>query len=84
MIILYKIIFKLHALEHAQPAKQETQVTGACLSILLGSANIFAQKKDIVGMEKLTKPVMTVMAVELQVIDTQCQTMLHAIIHWHS
>ena len=35
----------------------------------MGSANIFAQKKDIVGMEMLTKPVMTVVAVELQVIS---------------
>ena len=59
-------------------------MTEVCLSIVMGYAKTFAQKKDIVGMEKLTKPVMTVMAVELQVIDTQCQTMLHAIIHWHS
>ena len=56
-------------------------MTEVCLSIVMGYANTFAQKKDIVGMEKLTKPVMTVMAVELQVIDTQCQTILHAIIH---
>ena len=44
-------------------------MTEVSLSILMGSVNIFAQKKDIVGMEKLTKPVMTVVAVELQVIS---------------
>ena len=38
------------------------------LSILMGSVNIFAQKKDIAGMEKHTKLVMTVLVVELQVI----------------
>ena len=37
------------------------------LSILMGSVNIFAQKKDIAGMEKHTKLVMTVVVVELQV-----------------
>ena len=30
--------------------------------------NIFARKKDIVGMERLTKPVMTVVVVWFQVI----------------
>ena len=39
-----------------------------CLLILMGSVNIFAQKQDIVGMEKLTKLVSTVVVVELQVI----------------
>ena len=63
------IFFKLHALQAARSAKVEAQVTEVCLLILIGSANIFAQKKDIVGMEKLTKPVMTVVAVMLQVIS---------------
>ena len=63
-----KIIFKLHALEHAQPAKQEAQVTGACLSILMGCANIFAHLMDIVGLETNTKLVMTVVVANIQVI----------------
>ena len=49
----------MHALQVAKPAKlaEEVEVN---LSILMGSVNIFAQKKDIVGMETLTKLVMTV------------------------
>ena len=43
-------------------------MTEVNLSILMGSVNIFAQKKDIVGMETLTKLVMTVMVAYLQVI----------------
>ena len=45
----------------------EAQVTGVCLFIIMGSANIFAQKQDIVGMEELTKLVMIVGAVDIQV-----------------
>ena len=42
-------------------------MTEVRLSILMGSVNIFAQQEDIVGREKHTKLVMTVLAVELQV-----------------
>ena len=43
-------------------------MTEVSLSILMVSVNIFAQKKDIVGMEKHTKLEMNVVVVELQVI----------------
>jgi len=44
-------------------------MTEVRLSILMGSVNIFAQQEDIVGREKHTKLVMTVLAVELQLIS---------------
>ena len=43
-------------------------MTEVCLSILTVSVNIFAQKTDIVGMEKHTKLEMNVVVVEIQVI----------------
>ena len=63
-----KIILKLHALQDAKPARLGAQVTGACLSILTGSVNIFAQNLDIVGLETVTKLVMTVVVATIQVI----------------
>jgi len=50
----------LHALQVAKPAKPVGHITEVSLSTLMGSVNIFAQKQDIVGMKRLTKPVMTV------------------------
>ena len=58
--ILYVNLFKLHALQVAKPAKPVAHMMEVSLSILMGSVNIFAQQKDIVGMETLTKLVMTV------------------------
>ena len=65
LLIHLQIILKLHALQDAQNAKLETQTVGVCLLILMGSVDISAQNQDIVGMEKLTKLVLTVMIVEL-------------------
>ena len=43
-------------------------MTGACLSILMEFVNIFAQNLDIVGLETVTKLVMTVVVATIQVI----------------
>ena len=43
-------------------------MTGACLSILMESVNIFAQNLDIVGLETVTKLVMTAVVATIQVI----------------
>ena len=57
----------MHARQVAKPANPVAHMTEVRLSILMGSVNIFAQQEDIVGREKHTKLVMTVLAVELQV-----------------
>ena len=59
------IVLKFHALRAALPAKLEAQVTGVSLLTRMGSVNIFVQIKDIVEMDKLTKLVMTVVAVKI-------------------
>ena len=46
----------------------EAQMTGVCPLILMGYANIFAQYMELVEMEMLTELVMTVEAVQFQVI----------------
>ena len=69
MQIDFQIILKFHALRDALPAKLGAQVTGVCLLIRMRSVNISAQKEDIVEMDKLTKLVMTVVVVKLQVIS---------------
>ena len=58
-----KIFFKLHALQVAKPAKSVAHMMEVSQSILMGSVNIFAQRKDIVEMESHTKLVMTVVVV---------------------
>ena len=57
------MFFKLHALQVAKLAKPVAHMTEDRLSIPMGSVNTFAQNTDIVGMEKPTKLVMTVVVV---------------------
>ena len=66
--MIIKILLKQDVLQDATSVDLEAQVTGVCPLILMGYVNIFAQYRTLVEMEMLTKPVMTVEDVQLQVI----------------